>query len=62
MRKTNGNMLYASTVIRHIDSPYGDPRNLLRGLVQDSTYPNSELVPWSPFSSLTELYMQVMLP
>ncbi|RXW21775.1 hypothetical protein EST38_g4079 [Candolleomyces aberdarensis] len=58
--RTNGHMLFASTVIRHIDNPHGDPRSLLENLLHGCTHHNSDLVHSSPFSSLTELYMQVM--
>ncbi|KAJ2918744.1 hypothetical protein MD484_g1646, partial [Candolleomyces efflorescens] len=53
--QANGHMLYASTAIRHIDSPYGDPRALLKGLVYGANSAHS-----SPFSTLQELYMQIM--
>jgi hypothetical protein len=56
----NGHMLYASTVIRHIDDPYGDPRDLLKAL-HDSWFDSPpDLEHSTPFSSLYELYGQIM--
>ncbi|KAJ2918741.1 hypothetical protein MD484_g1643, partial [Candolleomyces efflorescens] len=60
VKRTNGHILYASTAIRHIDNPYGDPRNLLDNLIHGVLYPNPDLAHSSPFSSLHELYMQIM--
>jgi hypothetical protein len=58
--RTNGHMQYASTAIRHIDNPYGDPRTLLKNLVESSSPTNPDLGHSSPFSSLNELYLQIM--
>ncbi|KAJ2917910.1 hypothetical protein MD484_g2491, partial [Candolleomyces efflorescens] len=60
VRRSEGVMVYAVTVIRHIDDEYGNPRALLRGiLANSSTTPRS--TPHSrPFSSLYELYRQIM--
>jgi hypothetical protein len=60
VKRTNGHMLYASTAIRHIDNPYGDPRGLLKNLVESSSHTNADLAHSSPFSSLNELYLQIM--
>ncbi|RXW25101.1 hypothetical protein EST38_g737 [Candolleomyces aberdarensis] len=57
--QSDGHILYAATVIRHIDDPYGDPRQLLKDIVKDS----AELPAFShsaPLSSLYELYRQIM--
>jgi hypothetical protein len=60
VKRTNGHMLYASTVIRHIDNPYGDPRTLLKNLMELPSHTNPDLAHSSPFSSLNELYLQIM--
>ncbi|RXW14238.1 hypothetical protein EST38_g11613 [Candolleomyces aberdarensis] len=60
VRRTNGHMLFASTVIRHIDNPYGDPRSLLQHLIRGYAYPDPDLAHSSPLSFLSELYMQIM--
>ncbi|RXW14846.1 hypothetical protein EST38_g11009 [Candolleomyces aberdarensis] len=60
VRRTNGHMLYASTVIRHIDNPYGDSRMLLKTLLDGYAYRDLDLAHSSPFSSLNALYMHVM--
>jgi hypothetical protein len=57
---TNGHMLYASTAIRHIETPYGDPHTLLKNLMESSSHTNPDLMHSSPFSSLNELYLQIM--
>jgi hypothetical protein len=53
-------MLYASTVIRHIDDPYCSPRNRLQSLLTDSSSSDHDLTRSTPFSSLYELYRQIM--
>ncbi|KAJ2924896.1 hypothetical protein H1R20_g12209, partial [Candolleomyces eurysporus] len=60
VQRTNGHMLYASTVIRHIDNPYGDPRKLLKNILDDDAYNNLDLAHSLPFSSLIALYMHIM--
>jgi hypothetical protein len=60
VKRTNGHMLYASIAIRHIDNPYGEPRTLLKNLVESSSDTNPDLTHSSPFSSLNELYLQIM--
>ncbi|KAJ2937068.1 hypothetical protein H1R20_g21, partial [Candolleomyces eurysporus] len=60
VRRSNGHMLYASTVIRHIDDPYDDPRERLKHILHPSSSPNLHLAHSTPFSSLYELYRQIM--
>ncbi|RXW20840.1 hypothetical protein EST38_g5023 [Candolleomyces aberdarensis] len=60
VQRTNGHMLYASTIIRHIDNPYDDPRKLLERLPESYAYGNFDLAHSSPFSSLNALYMHIM--
>ncbi|KAJ2912959.1 hypothetical protein MD484_g7464, partial [Candolleomyces efflorescens] len=56
-RATQGHILYASTVIRHVDDPYDDPRQRLHEII---TKPTAGVVHSTPFSSLHELYRQIM--
>ncbi|RXW19289.1 hypothetical protein EST38_g6567 [Candolleomyces aberdarensis] len=56
-----GHMLYAATVIRHIDDPYGDPRQRLRDILNGKFYYTPDLAHSTPFSSLYELYRQILL-
>jgi hypothetical protein len=60
VKKAGGHMLYASTVILHIDDPYGDPRTRLQNILNNSSNSNPDLAHSSPFSSLHELYRQIM--
>ncbi|RXW18960.1 hypothetical protein EST38_g6904 [Candolleomyces aberdarensis] len=60
VRKTNGHMVYASTVIRHIDDPYDDPRKRLKDILDAPTDSNPDFAHSTPFSSLYELYRQIM--
>ncbi|KAJ2912087.1 hypothetical protein MD484_g8327, partial [Candolleomyces efflorescens] len=57
--ESGGHILYAATVIRHIDDPYGDPRQLLRDIIQKSET-GSGVTHSTPLSSLYELYGQIM--
>ncbi|RXW19035.1 hypothetical protein EST38_g6817 [Candolleomyces aberdarensis] len=57
--RTDGHMLYASTVIRHIDDPYDDPRSRL-GSILNYSKPDSGLVHSTPFLSLYQLYKQII--
>ncbi|KAJ2930467.1 hypothetical protein H1R20_g6620, partial [Candolleomyces eurysporus] len=57
--KTDGHMLYASTVLGHIDDPYDDPRTRLDNILNHSK-PSSDLAHSTPFSSLYQLYRQVL--
>ncbi|RXW13751.1 hypothetical protein EST38_g12104 [Candolleomyces aberdarensis] len=59
VRKSEGHMIYASTVIRHIDDPYGDPRKLLNDIIYNSST-RPDISSSTPFSSLHELYRQIM--
>jgi hypothetical protein len=60
--KTNGHMLYASTAIQHIDDPYDDPRKRLEDILgsHSSTHPEAVLEHSTTFSSLYELYRQIL--
>ncbi|KAJ2922613.1 hypothetical protein H1R20_g14471, partial [Candolleomyces eurysporus] len=60
VRRANGHMLYASTVIRHIDCPYDDPRTRLENTLNDYSNSNPDLAHSAPFSSLYELYRQIL--
>ncbi|RXW20780.1 hypothetical protein EST38_g5083 [Candolleomyces aberdarensis] len=60
MQKSGGHMLYTSTVIRHIDSPYGDARERLRNILDRCSGCNSDLTHSTPFSSLYKLYLEIM--
>jgi hypothetical protein len=58
--RSEGQMVYASTAIRHIDDPYGDPRQLLKDIVRINSATDSDISHSTPFSSLYELYGQIM--
>ncbi|KAJ2922750.1 hypothetical protein H1R20_g14372, partial [Candolleomyces eurysporus] len=60
VRKSEGHMVYAATVIRHIDDEYGDPRQLLKDIVESSRTNSPDMSHSTPFSSLYELYRQIM--
>ncbi|RXW20779.1 hypothetical protein EST38_g5080 [Candolleomyces aberdarensis] len=60
VRRANGHMLYASTVIRHIDCPYDDRRKRLENILNDYSNSNPDLAHSTPFSSLNELYRQIL--
>lgn len=60
VERTNGHMLYASIVIRHIENPYGDPRHLLKSIFVDPVGGNHDLAHSSPLFALYELYRQIM--
>ncbi|KAJ2922611.1 hypothetical protein H1R20_g14473, partial [Candolleomyces eurysporus] len=60
VRRAGRHMLYASTVIRHIDCPYGDPRLWLENILKGDSSPNPDLAQSTPFSSLHELYRQIL--
>jgi hypothetical protein len=57
---TRGHMLFAATVIRHIDVPYDDPPQRLQNILTGQVHSNSDLTLSSPFSSLFELYRQII--
>ncbi|RXW22505.1 hypothetical protein EST38_g3350 [Candolleomyces aberdarensis] len=56
--KTDGNMLYAATVSRHIDDPYGDPRRKLQDILRSPA--EGRTLSSSPTTSLYELYKQII--
>jgi hypothetical protein len=58
--RANGHILYASIVIRHIDCPYDDPQKRLRNLLEGSARSNPDIAQSTPFSSLHELYRQIL--
>ncbi|RXW19299.1 hypothetical protein EST38_g6552 [Candolleomyces aberdarensis] len=58
--KTGGHMLYAATVIRHIDDPYDNPRQLLQDILNGESNSTQDLTHSTPFSSLHELYRQIL--
>ncbi|KAJ2911894.1 hypothetical protein MD484_g8521, partial [Candolleomyces efflorescens] len=58
--RAGGHMLYASTVIRDIDDPNYDPRTRLQSLLGGSSSSNHDLTHSTPFSSLHELYRQIL--
>ncbi|KAJ2922709.1 hypothetical protein H1R20_g14386, partial [Candolleomyces eurysporus] len=60
VKRANGHMLYASTVIKHIDCPYDDPRTRLENILNDYSNSNPDLTHSTPFSSLYELYRQIL--
>ncbi|RXW20766.1 hypothetical protein EST38_g5078 [Candolleomyces aberdarensis] len=60
VRRANGHILYASTVIRHIDCPYDDARTRLENILNDHSNSNPDLAHSTPFSSLNELYRQIL--
>jgi hypothetical protein len=57
--RAQGHMLYASTVIGHIDDPYDDPRSRLDNILNDSS-PYSDFAHSTPFASLYQLYRQIL--
>ncbi|KAJ2921928.1 hypothetical protein H1R20_g15164, partial [Candolleomyces eurysporus] len=58
--KTRGHMLYAATVIRHIDDPYDDPRQRLQDILDGDFNSAQDLTHSTSFSSLHELYRQIL--
>ncbi|RXW21876.1 hypothetical protein EST38_g3974 [Candolleomyces aberdarensis] len=58
--RTGGHMLYAATVIRHIDDPYDDPRQRLQEILDGEFNSTQDLTHSTPFSSLHELYRQIL--
>ncbi|KAJ2924831.1 hypothetical protein H1R20_g12270, partial [Candolleomyces eurysporus] len=55
VRKSEGHIVYVAAVIRHIGDEYGDPQQLLKGIVE-----SSDMLHFTPFSSLYELYRRIM--
>jgi hypothetical protein len=60
LQRTRGHMLYATTVIRHIDDPYDDPRQRLRNIFDYKFNSTPDFAHSTPFSSLHELYRQIL--
>ncbi|RXW12815.1 hypothetical protein EST38_g13039 [Candolleomyces aberdarensis] len=60
VQKACGHMLFASTVIRHIDCPYDEPCQRLHNILNDHSSSNPDLAHSTPFSSLHELYKQIL--
>ncbi|RXW17756.1 hypothetical protein EST38_g8104 [Candolleomyces aberdarensis] len=60
VRKSEGHMVYAATVIRHIDDEYGDPRQLLKDIIENAPAHRPDISHSTPFSYLYELYRQIM--
>ncbi|KAJ2936778.1 hypothetical protein H1R20_g298, partial [Candolleomyces eurysporus] len=60
IREAGGHMLFASTVIRHIDCPYDEPCQRLRNILNNHSSSNPDLAHSTPFSSLHELYRQIL--
>ncbi|RXW21875.1 hypothetical protein EST38_g3975 [Candolleomyces aberdarensis] len=58
--RTGGHMLYAATVIRHIDDPYDDPRQRLQDILDGEFNSTQDLSCSTSFSSLHELYRQIL--
>ncbi|RXW21873.1 hypothetical protein EST38_g3977 [Candolleomyces aberdarensis] len=60
LRKAGSHMLYAATVIRHIDNPYDNPRQLLQDILKSKFNSTQDLTHSTSFSSLHELYRQIL--
>ncbi|RXW17366.1 hypothetical protein EST38_g8486 [Candolleomyces aberdarensis] len=60
VRKSEGHMVYAATVIRHIDDEYSDPRQLLKDIIKNASAHRPDISHSTPLSSLHELYRQIM--
>ncbi|KAJ2913771.1 hypothetical protein MD484_g6650, partial [Candolleomyces efflorescens] len=61
LRQTDGHMLYASIVIKHIDDPFGNPKRLLEDILdRDYSSLGSNAVDSGSFSILHDLYMQIL--
>ncbi|RXW17754.1 hypothetical protein EST38_g8106 [Candolleomyces aberdarensis] len=60
VRKSEGHMVYAATVIRHIDDEYSDPRQLLKDIIENAPAHRPDIPHSTPFSYLYELYRQIM--
>jgi hypothetical protein len=58
--RSKGQMVYISTVLRHIDDPYGDPRQLLKDIVDNTSTTSPDISHSTAFSSLYELYGQII--
>ncbi|KAJ2921005.1 hypothetical protein H1R20_g16087, partial [Candolleomyces eurysporus] len=62
LQRAGGHILYAATVIRHIDDPYDDPLQRLQDILNYRVIFNStpDLTHSTPLSSLHELYRQIL--
>jgi hypothetical protein len=60
VQKSEGHMVYAATVIRHIDDKYANPRALLKAIVSSPSASTRSTSHSAPLSSLYELYRQIM--
>ncbi|KAJ2920902.1 hypothetical protein H1R20_g16193, partial [Candolleomyces eurysporus] len=62
LQRAGGHMLYAATVIRHIDDPYDDPLQRLQDVLNYRVIFNStpDLTHSTPLPSLHELYRQIL--
>ncbi|RXW20700.1 hypothetical protein EST38_g5169 [Candolleomyces aberdarensis] len=58
--EAGGHMLFASTVIRHIDCPYNVPCRRLHKILNNHSSSNPDLAHSTAFSSLHELYRQIL--
>jgi hypothetical protein len=60
VQKSEGHMIYAATIIRHIDDTFGAPQALLRDLLCNSSIPSRRTSHSTPLSPLYKLYRQIM--
>ncbi|KAJ2933266.1 hypothetical protein H1R20_g3827, partial [Candolleomyces eurysporus] len=60
LSRVEGHMLYATTIIRHIDDPYDDPRQRLQDILNSGLSSTPNLAQSTPFCSLHELYRQIL--
>ncbi|RXW19497.1 hypothetical protein EST38_g6358 [Candolleomyces aberdarensis] len=61
LSRTGGHILYAATVVRHLDDPYDDPRKRLTDILHGTAPTEKSVHPHStPFASLYELYRQII--
>jgi hypothetical protein len=60
LERAGSHILFASTVVRHIDCPYDDPQTRLQNILTYHSSSNSDLALSTPFSSLHELYRQIL--
>jgi hypothetical protein len=58
--RAGGHMLYASTIIRHIGDPNGNPRKRLQNLLNNYSLSHRDLAHSTPLSSFYELYLQIL--
>jgi hypothetical protein len=59
--RTGGHILYAATVMRHLDDPHEDPRQRLSDILHGTSLTEEPVIAHStPFASLYELYRQIL--